>query len=284
MYQDYLGLNAPPFALLPDTAFFYAGWQHQAALNTLLLASAAGEGFIKVTGEVGTGKTLLCRTFLGALDADYLSAFLPNPGLAPPAILAAIASELGIEDFAAHDPLHALHAALIAQAEAGRRIVVCLDEAQAMSDEGLETLRLLGNLETEKHKLLQVVLFGQPELDERLARRELRQFAQRIAFHHRLDVLAREELDAYLGHRLGTAGYRGAPLFSRGAASALYRYSGGVPRLVNILAHKTLLLLYGRGQRRARAADVALAALDTPAAPKRWLAHAQAKLPAWMAA
>ncbi|MFC4161760.1 ExeA family protein [Chitinimonas lacunae] len=282
MYLDYLGLHAPPFALLPDTAFFYAGWQHQAALNTLLLASSAGEGFIKITGEVGTGKTLLCRTFLAALEADCLSAFLPNPCLTPPAILSAIASELGLADFRAEEPLQALHGALIEQAARGRRVVLCLDEAQAMSDEGLETLRLLGNLETEKQKLLQVVLFGQPELDQRLARRELRQFAQRIAFSHRLGVLAREELDAYLGHRLGTAGYRGAPLFSQAAAAALYRYSGGVPRLINILAHKTLLLLYGRGQRRVRAADVAQAALDTPAAPRRWLAHAEARLPAWL--
>lgn len=269
MYLQHFGLNEAPFSITPDTAFFFACAPYQDALNTLLLAAQAGEGFIKVTGEVGTGKTLLCRKFLASLGDGFVTAFLPNPYLEPHTLLLALADELelpvapGIDQ---HHLLKLLNQALLDISAQGRRVLVCLDEAQAMPMESLETLRLLTNLETEKCKLLQVVLFGQPELDAKLDDPSIRQLKQRIIFQARLSALARHELHYYLAARLGAAGYRGGGLFSPGAARELYRQSGGVPRLINILAHKALLLVFGEGGHRVDVRHIRLAAKDTPAA------------------
>jgi MSHA biogenesis protein MshM len=170
-----------------------------------------------------------------------------------------------------HHLLKALTLGLLDFARSGRRVVLCLDEVQAMPLETLEALRLLTNLETEKRKLLQIVLFGQPELDDRLEQESVRQLRQRITFHYRLGALRSGELDDYVAHRLAMAGYRGGPLFSQGALRRLYRASGGVPRLVNILAHKALLLTYGEGGAQAEARHVRAAVADTPAARQlRW--------------
>ena len=268
-YVSYLGLREPPFGITPDTSFFYACRGTQEGLNTLLVALANGEGFIKITGEVGTGKTLLCRKFLATLDAGWVSAYVPNPMLDPRGLLLAIAEELGISiDVAAdqHRLLKSITKCLLDLARLRKRVVLCMDECQAMPLETLEAVRLLTNLETEKRKLLHVVLFGQPELDRRLAEPSIRQLLQRITFQYSLNGLDRNEVGAYLAHRLAVAGYSRETLFSESAVTALHRGSRGVPRLVNILAHKSLLLLFGEGERQAERRHVLAAINDTPAA------------------
>ena len=280
MYLQHFGLAELPFGLTPDTAFAFATRSHQEALNTLLVAAAGGEGFIKITGEVGTGKTLLCRRFLATLPAADVSCYLPNPSHTPRTLLFALARELDLAVPAAANEYtlqQRIEERLLALAADGRRVVVCVDEAQALRTASLETLRLLSNLETEKRKLLQVVLFGQPELDAKLAQPNLRQLRQRISFHDRLGVLGRDELARYVEHRLRVAGHRDGTLFSRGAVASLQRASGGTPRMINILAHKALLAAYGAGAvavERCHVRDAARDTLDRPHggfAPWRWL-------------
>jgi MSHA biogenesis protein MshM len=268
-YFRHFGLREAPFGITPDTSFFYACSSTQEALNTLLITLANGEGFIKITGEVGTGKTLLCRKFLATLDAGWVSAYIPNPNLEPRALVLAIAEELAVPvapDVDQHHLLRGLTRVLLDHARHARRVVLCMDESQGMPLETLETLRLLTNLETEKRKLLQVVLFGQPELDRKLATESIRQLRQRITFQHALRGLDRAEIGAYVEHRLFVAGHSGPPLFDAGALRALHRASRGVPRLVNILAHKSLLLVFGEGGRCASRRHVHAAAVDTPSA------------------
>jgi MSHA biogenesis protein MshM len=269
IYLSHFGLREPPFGITPDTTFFYSCSSSQEALNTLLVAVANGEGFIKITGEVGTGKTLMCRKFLSSLDDNWVSAYLPNPDLEPKTMLLGLAEELGVKldgNLDQHRLLKGLNLALLDFARQKRRVVVCLDETQAMPLESLETLRLLTNLETEKRKLVQVVLFGQPELDQRLAHPSIRQLRQRITFQHQLGVLTREETEHYLAHRLAIAGYSGDQVFAAAAARTIYRASRGIPRLINILANKALMLAYGEGTRRVLARHAREASSDTPAA------------------
>jgi MSHA biogenesis protein MshM len=272
-YLPHFGLREPPFGITPDTSFFCSCRGIQEALDTLVFAALNGEGFIKITGEVGTGKTLLCRKFLGVLAKQtagaWVTAYLPNPNIAPRTLLFAIAEELGCDtgaDADEHRLMKAINARLVGIADAGQRALLCIDEAQSMSIATLEMVRLLTNLETEKRKLLQVVLFGQPELDEKLALAEIRQLRSRITFEQRLAPLDRRETARYLAHRMIIAGHAGQGVFSPSAVRVIHRASGGVPRLVNILAHKGLMLAYGRGQRAVRWRDVRTAARDTPAA------------------
>jgi MSHA biogenesis protein MshM len=277
MYERHFGLRELPFGLTPDTAYAYTSTSHQEALNTLLVAARNGEGFMKITGEVGTGKTLLCRTFLTALQPSFVSAYILNPYLPPRALLRAIAAELGVtlqrhDD--QHDVMKALTNALLDFAAHDKPVVICLDEAQAMPIESLEALRLLTNLETEKRRLVQVVLFGQPEVDVKLAHVSVRQLRQRITFQYRLRSLAYAELGYYLAHRLRVAGYRGPGIFPASALRVLQRATRGVPRLVNIVSHKAMLLAYGEGLHEAGAKHVRAAVNDTPAArqsPWSWL-------------
>ncbi|MCX8003702.1 MAG: AAA family ATPase [Burkholderiaceae bacterium] len=274
MYLEHFRLNAPPFSITPDTAFTFASRAQQEALATLLLAIEDGAGFIKITGEVGTGKTLACRRLLAALasaSAPCETVYIPNPCLSPRTLLLAIALELRLplrQDAPEHQLLAALNEHLLAAAQAGRRVVVCLDEAQAMPVDALEALRLLTNLETEKRKLMQVVLFGQPELDRKLGRADLRQLASRIAFQYRLTALDPEETALYLVHRLRVAGLAGESPFSPHVARLVHRVTRGVPRLVNIVAHKSLLLAYGAGCLRVCPHHVRAAAADTPSASR----------------
>lgn len=252
MYLTHFGLVERPFGITPDTEYAYSLASHQEALNTLLIALKSGEGFTKITGEVGTGKTMLCRRFLATLGEEYISAYLPNPGLLTPhSLLMAVADELGLRLESGEQQFQLIkhiNQRLLDLADEGKTVVFCVDEAQAAPLESLEALRLLSNLETEKRKLLHLVLFGQPELDVKLADPSVRQLLQRIAFHHRMQGLRREELEQYLSHRLRVAGYRGSPIFSRPALRRLYQYSRGIPRLVNILAHKSLLAAFGEGK------------------------------------
>lgn len=266
MYLEHFGMHEMPFSITPDTSFFYQYGTYQEALNVLLVALRSGEGFIKITGEVGTGKTLLCRKILNSLNEGFFTAYFPNPCLTPEGLYVALAEELGVtysRSTGAQRALKLITDRLIELNGEGRRVVLLLDEAQALPDDSLEALRLLTNLETEKAKLLHVVLFGQPELDERLAQCKLRQLRQRITFSFSLNAIDREGLPGYLSHRLLVAGYHGKPLFSKEALDALYRVTHGVPRLINILAHKTLMIAYGRGSFSIRNEHIRLAAQDT---------------------
>ena len=267
-YLSYFGLREAPFSITPDTSFFYACRSSQAALNTLLVALSNGEGFLKITGEVGTGKTLLCRKFISIVEDEWLTAYVPNPHMEPRALLLAVAEELGVPADSGVDQHHLMRGitkALLDNAREGRRTVLCMDEAQAMPLETLETVRLLTNLETEKRKLLQVILFGQPELDRKLDSQSIRQLRQRITFQHHLKAMDRDEVAAYVAHRLAIAGYTGPKLFAVRANSLLHKASGGMPRLVNILAHKAMLSVFGEGRQRVEQRDVRVAAEDTPA-------------------
>lgn len=282
MYLQHFGLAEPPFSITPDIDFAYRAQHHQAALNLLLLALAGHEGFVKVTGEVGTGKTLLCRQLLALLPADVTSAYLLNPRLAPRDLFCALGAELGLKlqrGAGEHALCRSIETELMNLAAEGRRVVLCIDEAQALPMESLEALRLLSNLETGKRKLIQMVLFGQTELDRMLGAARIRSLASRIAFSARLEGMGRDDFARYLQHRMGVAGWRGAPVWSAPACWLLWRASRGIPRLANILAHKSLLLAYGRGRHRVgwREAWGALRDGGTPA-----LAHpARVALARW---
>ncbi len=259
MYLAHFGLREFPFSLTPDIVFAYQAKTHQEGLNTLLLALQGGEGFIKVTGEVGTGKTLLCRTLLdrlGGPDSGTVTAYIPNPSLHSHQMLRHLALELGVRARQMReepDLYDAVERKLLALAGLGKRVVLCIDEAQALPVETLESLRLLSNLETSKHKLIQIVLFGQPELNEMLERQSLRSLASRIAFSARLAPLPLGDLSSYLRHRLIVAGWAGPDLFSAAANRLLWLGSGGVPRRANAMAHKALMLAFGEGHRHVDA-------------------------------
>jgi MSHA biogenesis protein MshM len=282
MYQAHFGLRELPFGITPDTSFFFSSQQSQAALNVLLLAARSGEGFIKITGEVGTGKTMLCRMLIRKLGPNFHVAYIPNPYLKPDSLFMELAAELGIslpntaEPPNQHWLIKQLYERLIALSAQGKRAVVCLDEAQAMPIETLEALRLLTNLETEKRKLLQVIIFGQPELEEKLDHPSIRQLKQRITFDYKIKGLTSDELDYYLHHRLTVAGHAGRRVFTPASIALMARRTGGSPRLVNIVAHKALCSAFGKGKRLVDWFDVRAACRDTASVPNRW------QRPAWL--
>ncbi len=281
MYLQHFGLTEYPFGLTPNTQFFCALPGYQEALNVLMIALYGGEGFIKISGEVGTGKTMLCRKLLNELDSGFVTAYIPNPALSQAELLATFAEELGIPFEKVIRPGHLLkllYAHLLGVAASGKRLVLVLDEAQAIPPDGLELLRLLTNLETERRKLLQIVLFGQPELDRLLARPEFRQLRQRITFSYHLRPLRRSETRRYLTSRLRTAGLERGDLLTDPACWLIHSLTRGTPRLLNILANKALMVAYGKGARRVRWSHVRLAAADTEALsarparlPRLWL-------------
>jgi MSHA biogenesis protein MshM len=269
MYAAFFGLREAPFGLTPDTSYFYPNAAHRDALETLLVALGMGEGFIKLVGEVGTGKTLLCRLLLRRLadDPSVATAYIPNPALTPAALRHALAEELGLDcphNLSQHQILQRITDRLIELRSAERKVILIIDEAQALPPDCLEAVRLLTNLETEKSKLLQVVLLGQPELEQRLAAPAARQLRQRITFSARLEALDAQAVEAYLRHRIGVAGGSDR-VFSRPAMRAIARASGGIPRLVNILAHKALLSAFGQGSESIQPRHVRRAVADTEA-------------------
>lgn len=266
MYQQHFGIRELPFNLSPDTSYYYNYASHQEALNVLLIALNNGEGFVKVTGEVGTGKTLLCRKLLNTLDDNYVTTYIPNPTLSPIELREALADELGIryeKDLPPHRLLKLIYARLATYTSKGKRVVLMIDEAQAMPASTLEALRLLTNLETEKRKLLQVILFGQQELDDNLNAPSARQLKQRITFTYHLRPINPEDVAGYLYHRLNQAGYNRTDLFSHSSVKLLAKASHGVPRVINILAHKAMMSAYGQGLYRVERKHVRDAVKDT---------------------
>lgn len=274
MYLQHFGLSQLPFNLTPDTEFFYELPSHREALNVLLIALQSGEGFIKITGPVGAGKTMLCRKLLNDLPPPFVSAYIANPHLSPAALHQTIADELGIAYLRNAGPsqlLAKINQHLLTAAAQGHKIVLIIDEAQAMPINTLEALRLLTNLETEKQKLLQIVLFGQAELETLLKKKSIRQLRQRITFSYTLKALDKHQTNAYLQHRLRIAGNSHSDLLPAFSVSALHFYSRGIPRLLNILTHKAMLAAYGKGLSRIGWRQVQQAAQDTDATRPAWL-------------
>lgn len=257
MYEAFYRLSGPPFRLTPDPRFLFLSKHHHEALGHLLFGIREGTGFIAVTGEIGTGKTTLLRALLRELDPDTIVAYIFNPVLSDLELLQAINSEFGLPASSASkkELTDELNRFLMAKKVAGARVVVIVDEAQNLAPMVLEQLRLLSNLETETEKLLQIVLVGQPELRAILGRPDLAQLNQRITVRWHLEPLDRKETAEYVRHRLRVAGGMPATtLFTNGAHRLIYRYSGGVPRLINIVAHRALLTGFTKEQKTIGAA------------------------------
>ncbi len=246
MYLEHFGLSEPPFGITPNPAFFYTGNTRGEILQALLYVVTHGEGIIKVTGEVGSGKTMLCRMLESQLPPHIEVIYLVNPSLSPLEVLFAIAGELGInpDGKRSDEVLRALHGDLIAKYAAGKQVVLLVEEAQAMPLDTLEEIRLLTNLETARNKLLQIVLFGQPELDEHLNLASMRQLKERITHSFEVPAMAPELVPEFLDFRLRAAGYQGQPAFTAEAARLIARASKGIVRRINILADKALLAAF----------------------------------------
>jgi general secretion pathway protein A len=271
MYTSFFGLAEKPFAITPDPRYLYLSERHAEALAHLLYGIDDAGGFVQLTGEVGTGKTTMVRSFLGRLPAHAEVALILNPRVSPEEFLLAICDELGVAvtDVARGSVkaiVDLLNRRLLDAHAGGRRVVVIVDEAQQLGADVLEQVRLLTNLETATQKLLQIILVGQPELREVLARNDLRQLAQRITGRYHLDPLSRPETAAYVRHRLKVAGASGE-IFTAGALAELHRLARGVPRLVNVIADRALLGAYTREQPRVTAPLVRHAASEVQGRP-----------------
>jgi MSHA biogenesis protein MshM len=287
MYLQHFKLIKQPFSLTPNTEFYCELPAHQEALDVILLGLKHGEGFIKIVGEVGTGKTLICRLLLNTLDESYVTAYIPNPDQTSESLRLSLAYELGLTpepNLPQTQLLDAINRRLLELNQAGKNTVLIIDESQALPDDCLEAIRLLTNLETEQKKLLQVVLFGQPELNTKLDQVSLRQLKQRITFSYTLQPLNKADFEIYLFHRLAKAGYTLGTIFTRRAKQRLYRASGGLPRLLNILCHKAMLVSYGRGLPLVDARSVARAIADTESTQSLLTANKKQLAIAWIVA
>ena len=279
MYLEHFGLREAPFRITPHTEFFFAGANRGATLDALIYAITHDEGIVKVSGEVGSGKTMLCRMLLEKLPQNVETAYIANPSLSREEILYAIAEELRVPltENLTRLPMRALQERLLELHASWRQVVVLIDEAHAMPAETLEAIRLLSNLETNQHKLLHIVLFGQPELDERLAEKDMRQLRERITHHFSLEPLHRKDIGDYLMFRLRAAGYRGPDLFTAEALRRIDRASEGLTRRLNILADKALLAAFAEGthlidrqQADAAIRDARFTMMNRRAPPARW--------------
>lgn len=243
MYLEYYGLKEPPFDITPNPRFLFYSVKHREAFNYLLYGIRERKGFVQLTGEVGAGKTTLCRALLEHLGSTFSTALILNPVLSPDQLMKAIAMEFGLEvkGLDRLEAVAALNEHLFKQVEQGKETVLIIDEAQDLTNELLEQVRLLSNLETDSRKLLQIILMGQPELRQRLNDHRLRQLRQRITVRYHLRPLTRTEVAQYIQHRLMVSGAKGAPYFTMGGVWRVYRYSGGIPRMINAVCDKCLL-------------------------------------------
>ena len=265
MYLDHFGLKEPPFRITPHTDFFFQGANRGATLEALLYAVTHEEGIVKVSGEVGSGKTMLCRVLVERLPASVETIYLANPSLSRDEILFTIADELKLEMDGERTMrvVRALQDHLVRLYAEGRRVVVLIDEAHAMPKETLEEIRLLSNLESNRHKLLQIVLFGQPELEEQLNAAGMRQLRERVTHSFNLEPLVRSDIESYVDFRMRAAGYRGPSVFTPSAIKLVAHASEGLTRRVNILADKALLAAFASGTHAVTAAEVKRAVRDS---------------------
>ena len=266
MYNEFYGFREAPFNLTPDPRFLFFSDKHREAFNHVLFGIRERKGFIQITGEVGAGKTTVCRAILAELGPSYKTALILNPMVTSTQMMRMILTELGLAprklDRTAY--LELLNKYLLDQATAGNDVVLIIDEAQDLEEELLEQVRLLSNLETDQRKLLQIVLIGQPELREKLNRKGLRQLRQRITVRYHLAALDRFETERYIAHRLRVAGANGRPTFSPWAVRRIHGYAAGVPRLVNAVCDKALLYGYVNGtyELKSRAVRQAIRELE----------------------
>lgn len=276
LYLQHFGLHMPPFRNTPDTRFFYSGSLRRELLEGVLYAVTGGEAIIKVTGEVGTGKTMLSRMLEKRLPQHFDTVYILNPGLGPTDLRRQLGRELGLQETEGRSPdIVDLQLLLIERYTRGRQVLVIIDEAQAMSLESLEEIRLLSNLETETCKLLQMVLLGQPELESRLADHRIRQLRERIAHSFELPPLARTDVHAYIRRRLSAAGASGEELFTPEALATIARASRGITRRINILADRALLAAFAEASDRVERRHVQRAARSWDGAPAA--AHGSAR-------
>jgi general secretion pathway protein A len=249
MYCDYFGFSEKPFTITPNPRFVFLSGIHREAFARLLYGVDSHAGFIALTGEVGTGKTTMLRTLLTQLDPEkYTSALIFNPCMSAEQLLAGICREFGIKsgEQTRFGYLDALNSFLIEQNSAGRTVVLVIDEAQNLEPDVLEQVRMISNLETERDKLIQIILAGQPELDDILRRHDLRQLNQRITVRCRLTPMKLDDTTHYINHRLKISGSRIQELFSRAAVRRIYRFSHGIPRLINVACEQALVLAWTR--------------------------------------
>ncbi len=266
MYYTHFGLNQPPFKITPDTKLFFPGGNRGSTLHALLYTLNSGEGIVKVVGEVGSGKTMLCRMLQAEMPKRIEVVYLANPNVSPEDVLHAIAFDLHLPVLPGDNRLlvmQSLHDHLLRQYMENRRVVVFIEEAQAMPLATLEAIRLLSNLETRQDKLLQIVMFGQPELDKHLGLDSMRQLKERITYSFYLPPLKVEEVRDYLTLRLRACGHRGNDVFQPGAVKEIAKYSRGLLRRVNILADKSLLAAFAAGAQIVDRQHVQLAARDS---------------------
>ena len=269
MYLDHFGLNQSPFKITPNTEFFYTGGNRGAILDALLYAVTHGEGIIKVTGEIGSGKTMLCRMLESMLPENIEAIYLANPSLNRDEVFHAIADELGLATEGKHcgEIMRLMQNCLIKKHAASKQVVLLVEEAQAMPLDTLEEIRLLSNLETAHHKLLQIVLFGQPELDENLALPQMRQLKERITHGFKVPPLAQKDIPEYLMFRMRAAGYHGPNIFSAGAIKLISAASRGIIRRINVLADKALLAAFSENTHSILPTHIKAAIKDSEFAP-----------------
>ena len=274
MYENFFSFSEKPFKLVPNPAYLFLSKSHEEALAHLNYALAQGDGFVEITGEIGTGKTTLCRAFLENLDENTIAAYIFNPRLGPQQLIKTINDELGIkyDTDSTKDLIDKLNAFLMRQKAERKKVILLIDEAQNLSRNILEQLRLLSNLETSKEKLLQIILVGQPELSDLLDSHELRQLGQRITLRYHLTPLNSKETVEYIKFRINIAARKAGIKFDRSAFSQIYKYSGGIPRVINIACDRSLLTAFGLSQHKITGsiARASIKELKSRGAPKKY--------------